>query len=444
MTYQNNRIFRRFFSPLNNRFHPIYGIPSHFRCIFPFHLHTRKKACFFAKEEATKNTSGFFLQMKVKQICKTQFMINYNERHIALNSNFKQGVDCHLDETNIDIRFFRFHSNPDNDDEGTLQHSDDNIVENFSFEYPVFIPTGQSKHSDAILLLHGLNERKWNKYLSWGETLSYNTGKPVILFPIAFHINRAPLTWSNPRSLINLLNFRKEKYNDEPTISYANIALSDRISQNPERFYLSGRQTWADLTALFEEIKTGRHPLFKEGAKIDLFAYSIGAFLSQVALMANEKGLFSDSKLFMFCGGSIFRSMEGSSRNIMDKPSFEKMQHYYNHIFGNESIPVWKRDNAFNAFRQMISPDRFRSERENFFTRFKERIKGIALANDVVIPYHGVLEALGRKNAESTIQLLDFPFPYTHENPFPHTTKDTTSLNNAFTNVFSQAVEFLA
>jgi hypothetical protein len=371
-------------------------------------------------------------------------MTNYNDRHIALNNCFKQGTDCRLEETGIDIRFFRFHSLSSEEKGGTLQHTDNTISENFSFEYPVFTLSGKSRQKEAILLLHGLNERNWSKYLTWAESLCLNTSKPVILFPIAFHINRAPVTWSNPRSLIGLLNFRKEKYTDDRSISYANVALSDRISQSPERFYLSGRQTWADLTVLFEEIKEGRHPLFKEDAGIDIFAYSIGAFLSQVALMANQKGLFSDSRLFMFCGGSIFRSMFGVSRNILDKPAFEKLQQYYIHIFGNESAPIWERDDAFNAFFQMITPERLRSEREKFFARFKEKIRGIALSNDLVIPYHGVLEALGRKNAESTIQLLDFPFSYTHENPFPHTTKDTTSLNNAFTNVFSRAAEFLA
>lgn len=367
--------------------------------------------------------------------------MNYNERYTALNNDFKQGVDSHLENSAIDIRFFNFNSVSDKARIGT---HDSNIVENFSFEYPVFLPSGKPKQEKAILLLHGLNERNWNKYLPWAEFLCLHTGKPVILFPIAFHINRAPVTWSNPRSLINLLNFRKEKYTDDRTISYANVALSDRISQNPERFYLSGRQTWADLTVLFGELKNGQHPLFKEDTKIDIFAYSIGAFLSQVALMANEKNLFSDSRLFMFCGGSIFRSMFGISRSILDKPAFEKLQQYYIHHFGNESVPVWERDNAFNAFLQMISPERFRTERENLFARLKGRIRGIALTKDIVIPYHGVLEALGEENAASTIQLLDFPFAYTHENPFPHNSNDTTSLNNAFTNVFSRAAEFLA
>ncbi|WP_298646047.1 DUF6051 family protein [uncultured Proteiniphilum sp.] len=370
-------------------------------------------------------------------------MLNYNERYIELNSCFKQGADCHLDETGINIRFFRFHSLL-NDERGlTLPCADSNISENFSFEYPVFTPSGKQKQGEAILLLHGLNERSWNKYLPWAEFLCCNTGKPVILFPIAFHINRAPLTWSNPRNLISLLDFRKEKYTDDRTISYANVALSDRISQNPERFYLSGRQTWADLTVLFEEIKTGRHPLFKEGTKIDIFAYSIGAFLSQVALMANQKGLFSDSRLFMFCGGSIFRSMFGISRNILDKPAFEKLQQYYIHIFGNEPSAQWEQDNAFHAFNSMISPDKFRLKREIFFEQLGKRLSGITLLRDCVIPYDGVREALGQKITDACVTLLDFTFPYTHENPFPVNEKDTTSVNAAFRNIFSRAAEFL-
>lgn len=370
--------------------------------------------------------------------------MSYSKRYIELNSSFVQGVDSRLKETNIDICFFRFQSVYSGKVLGRLDRRDSNIVENISFEYPVFTPSGRVKQEEAILLLHGLNERSWNKYLTWAESLCSNTGKPVILFPIAFHVNRAPLTWSNPRKLTNLLNFRKDKYSGDRTISYANVALSERISQKPERFYQSGRQTWNDLALLFEGIKSGRHPLLKEGAKIDIFAYSIGAFLSQVVLMANQKDLFSDSRLFMFCGGSIFRSMSGISRKILDRPAFEKLQQYYIYHFGSEARPVWERDNAFNAFFRMISPERFRLEREKIFASLKEKIRGIVLSNDLVIPYNGVLEALGRENCESTIQLLDFPFDYTHETPFPHNLREPALVDSAFKNVFSQAAEFLA
>ena len=369
--------------------------------------------------------------------------MNYNERYSILNSHFIQGADFHIEETNIDVRFFGFNSKACCEENDVLP-ADNCIEENFSFEYPIFIPSGKSKHDEAILLLHGLNERSWNKYLPWAEYLCFHTGKPVILFPIAFHMNRSPLSWSNPHNLINLLNFRRERYDDDRSISFANVALSGRISENPERFYLSGRQTWADLTSFFAEIKTGRHPLFKEATQIDIFAYSIGAFLSQVALMTNQKGLYADSRLFMFCGGSIFRSMCGISRSIMDRAAFDRLQDYYIHQFASEGLKRWNHDEAFKAFSGMISPERMQQEREEIFTLMRKRIAGIALAKDLVIPYHGVEEAMGRENTEKNIQLLDFSFAYTHENPFPLNLKDMTSVNRAFNIIFSQAAAFLA
>jgi hypothetical protein len=369
--------------------------------------------------------------------------MNYNDRCIALNNSFKIGVDTHLEESGIDIKFYRFNSAWCDDEKETSQQTIA-INENLSFDYPIFSPEGSNRHEKAILLLHGLNERNWSKYLPWAEYLALQTGRPVILFPIAFHINRSPQTWSNPRSLTGMLNFRREKCIDDRSLSFANVALSERISQNPERFYLSGRQTWGDLTTLAGNIKDGQHPLFKEDCKIDIFAYSIGAFLSQVTLMANEKNLFSDSKLFMFCGGSIFHSMYGISRSIMDRLAFNKLQDYYVHHFGSEKENRWQRDNAFYAFFRMILPSRQKTERENFFSQIRSRIAGIALEKDTVIPYHGVCEALGTETTKSAITLLDFPFPYTHENPFPQQTKDQVSLNNAFNQIFSRAVEFFA
>ncbi len=370
--------------------------------------------------------------------------MKYNERYQQLNNCFNMGNDCRVNKSGTDIKFFSFNSYLSNDSENdSFQIKDKSIYENFSFKYPVFIPDSSEKFDKAILLLHGLNERAWNKYLTWAEYLCQNKQVPVIMFPIAYHINRAPISWSNPRKLVDTLSFRKEKYEGDRSISYANIALSDRLSEHPSRFYLSGRQTLLDLTLLFEEIKNGNNSLFKEGTNINIFAYSIGAFLAQIALTANHKELFSDSRLFMFCGGSIFSTMFGVSRSILDTASFNQLQNYYINIFGNEPDSIWKRDNIFEAFRRMITPDKFKDERERAFTQIKNKIKGIALSRDIVIPYLGVQQALGHDNATETIQLKDFSYNYTHENPFPYNEKDTTSLNNSFEEVFSSAISFL-
>lgn len=371
-------------------------------------------------------------------------MIKYNERYATLNSYFCLGKNYHIEETGTKIRFFNFKSYlPEEKESKLLQLFDSKIEENFSFKYPVFLPDSRAKFDKAVLLLHGLNERGWSKYLTWAEYLSNSTGMPVILFPIAYHINRAPAAWSNPRQMIETLNHRKEKYRDERSISYANVALSERLSEHPVRFYLSGRQTLLDLIKLFNTIKNGDHPLFKEGTDINIFAYSIGALLAQVALMDNQNNLFSDSRLFMFCGGSIFSSMSGVSRSILDLPAFNKLRQYYIHIFGNEPKPFWKRDNAFASFRKMITPERHKKEREAFFAGSADRIGGVALLKDEVIPYRGVQEAMGRDNAAMSVHLQDFPFTYTHENPFPHNERDTTALNRAFEDIFSKAASFL-
>ena len=44
--------------------------------------------------------------------------------------------------------------------------------ENDQFWYPVFVPEKNRKPDEAILLLHGLNERSWDKYFSWAYYLA--------------------------------------------------------------------------------------------------------------------------------------------------------------------------------------------------------------------------------------------------------------------------------
>ncbi len=371
--------------------------------------------------------------------------MKYNERYAALNSCFDFGKECHILDSGVHIRFYDFMSIlPEEKRHRSEQKSDAGIIENFNFQYSVFVPGDKPRYDKAILLLHGLNERSWNKYLTWAEYLAQEAGAPVILFPIAYHMNRGRMQWSNPREMMLEMKLRQEQKLRDRSMSFANVALSNRLSEQPDRFYLSGKQTLQDMAELFDEIKKGEHPLFNEGTDINIFAYSIGAFLAQIALMENRHGLFEDSKLFMFCGGSIFSSMSGISRSIMDRLAFRKLRQYYIYLFGNEPNSLWHRDGTFASFWKMITPSRFREERERFFTRSLDRISGIALSRDEVIPYHGVQQAMGRQNTQRTVQLLDFPFAYSHENPFPHNEKDTTALNRAFNDVFSKAASFLS
>lgn len=323
---------------------------------------------------------------------------------------------------------------------------DNQIQENKTFSYPIFTPHNNLKWDKAIILLHGLNERSWEKYLTWAEYLAKNTGKPVILFPIAFHMNRTPSNWWNPRALLPWVSKRKEEVKDIRNSTFANVALSSRLSTNPLRFYASGRESIYNLWQLTREIKEGEHPLFKENTSVNLFAYSIGALLSQVILLANPEELFSDTKLFMFCGGSIFSQMDGSARDIMDQEAFNRLQNYFKYDFLKErALPeAFKNDFLEKAFKAMIRPDILQEYRKSFFQKACERIRVISLQKDSVMPTIGVKEALGENASKIMLEELDFPFQYSHQIPFPtHTKTDPSLIYQAFGQVFNRAIAFL-
>lgn len=136
-----------------------------------------------------------------------------------LNSLFSYDKKAHLEDTHLEIIPFRFTqtigaSEIDEFQKGLATTdfcsvTDDHILENKSFTYTIFAPSGKEKREKAIILLHGLNERTWEKYLTWD--LAESTGKPVILFPIAFHMNRTPGSWCNPRAVLPWVNRRKQE-----------------------------------------------------------------------------------------------------------------------------------------------------------------------------------------------------------------------------------------
>lgn len=364
---------------------------------------------------------------------------NYSTRYARLNALFDLGKNVVVDENGIRILFYPFRSAPCNDTADNL------FPENFEFLYPVFMPAKVEKAGNAILLLHGLNERNWSKYLPWAEKLCLQTGKPVILFPIAFHINRAPRNWSDPRAMSLILSLRRHLNQDDRSSTYANVALSERISENPLRFFNSGRQSLRDVTQLLLTIDKGEHPLFLKHTRPDIFSYSIGVFLSEIALMINPMGLFSDTKLFFFCGGGLFSSMYGESRSIMDKTAFDKMYGYYMNDFCEGMVSNNVDEKEFQSFNCMIAGERQKEFRTAFFRSIKNRLKGVLLRSDKVMPFEGVIDALGEECSAERVSVLDFPYSYTHENPFPVVKQEITrEVDFEFERVFSEAARFLA
>jgi hypothetical protein len=383
--------------------------------------------------------------------------MKFSERFQKLKTLFSYEDKVNLEDFSLEIRPFQFNQQFGNPEikqiQETISHtefcsvSDDKIEENKTFTYTVFVPKGVARTDKAILLLHGLNERSWEKYLPWAEQLAVKTGRAVILFPIAFHMNRTPPSWCNPRVLLPYVNKRKQKFADLNNSTFVNLAISSRLSENPIRFYVSGKETIFNLRQLIKEIKTGQHPLFKEDTSVNIFAYSIGAFLAQVLLLANPEQLTSESRLFMFCGGTVFSRMNGSSRDIMDKESFQKLRNYFltDFIRNNKDNAPDKEDFIEKAFKSMLSSGKYRHYREIFFREAKNRIQAITLKKDTVIPTIGVKEALGQNCAGDMLEELDFPYEYSHQIPFPtHNRVEPEMVQQSFFRLFDRVAAFLA
>lgn len=327
--------------------------------------------------------------------------------------------------------------------------SDVLIPENISFTYPVFSPA-EVKSDRVILLLHGLNERSWVKYLVWAYYLATYTGSYVILFPISFHINRSPVAWKDPRAMIPLMKNRNASIGEISMSSFANIALSERLTEDPMRFLKSGYQTTTDITKLLLSVRNGEHGVIPKSRNINIFAYSIGAFLAQIIMMGNPENLFTKSKLFIFCGGSVFSNMQGSSKLIMDSQAFDRVYNYFMNDFEKSLtgtsplIDFLKSSQIGMAFRSMIDLSRLKDFRENLFKKLRSRMHSITLIQDTVIPSVGVVATLKSLNKKPIVDVWDFPYTYSHENPFPiFNSPLSKQVDICFERVFSEAKDFL-
>jgi Family of unknown function (DUF6051) len=328
--------------------------------------------------------------------------------------------------------------------------NDSLIAENRSFSYPVFAPANRES-TKVILLLHGLNERSWVKYLVWAYYLAKNTDSYIILFPISFHINRSPSSWKDPRAMINFMKERNSSLGTINMSSFANIALSNRLTEDPMRFFKSGYQTSSDIAKLLSCIKNGKHEVIPETDNFNIFAYSIGAFLAEIIMMGNPGKLFTRSKLFIFCGGSVFSNMHGSSKLIMDSLAFERVYSYYLYDFektltGKSPLIDYLHTSQIGmAFRSMIDLGRLKTFRENILNRLRDQIHSTSLLKDAVIPAKGVISTLGALNKKDIVDVLDFPYTYTHENPFPlFDSPLSKKVDYWFEKVFAEATLFLA
>ncbi len=334
-----------------------------------------------------------------------------------------------------------------------LNLADSQVNENRFFRYSLFMPYGKSVAGDVIVMLHGLNEKNWIKYYPWAKNLVEKTGKAVLLFPIAFHMNRAPAEWSNMRMMNDLKYIRQSLFPAIAGSSFANVAMSTRLHILPLRFFWSGLETYYDAIRLITQIREGKHPAIHPGAGVNIFAYSIGTFLSEVLLMSNTDGFFDRSKLFMFCGGPVFNRMSPVRKTIIDSEANIALyafflEHLDNYLKNDARLAHYfsPRHPEGMVFKSMIDYTKMLEFREEKIAAISSRLMAVALKKDRVVPSYEVLNTLTGAGGDipTPVKVVDFDFPYTHENPFPLNPKYHDEVDAEYERIFSLAADFLA
>ncbi|WP_336701919.1 DUF6051 family protein [Chryseobacterium indologenes] len=355
---------------------------------------------------------------------------------------------CHKHQQTLEINKngYLFYSQP------AVDIKDFDIECNKKFEYHILKRADIETAKEVILFFHGLNEKKWDKYLPWAYELAQRTQKAIILFPIAFHMDRAEPIWSDRHHMMEVVNFRKKKYPENMNYSYVNAAISSRLEAHPQRMFWSGLQTYSDITEVVKSVKNGHLKSIAPDAKLDLFGYSIGSFLALIIKMADPHHYFTRSKVFCFCGGMTIDRMFPISKYIMDTQATVKMQSVFTELLSSDfkSDPRLKhyQTEALHPqeswFKKMLRYNYFQKEREERIQEIQSQIKAYVLEKDSVAPPIEALNTLqgGYRNINVDIEIQDFPFEYSHMVPFPLTHKHKKEVTEAFHQFVKSASDF--
>ncbi|RLZ10520.1 DUF6051 family protein [Faecalibacter macacae] len=407
--------------------------------------------------------------------------MNYNELYDVLKENFeKEGSFKIIDGLNLSIETIYFdsrkadllHGSPkytcdkhdinfsvDAEDKSQVVYGipsvdlkDFDIECNKKFDYYILKRADIEKAEGAIIFFHGLNEKRWDKYLPWAYELAQQTNKAVVLFPIAFHMNRAEEIWSDRRAMVEVSNFRKKHFKDNSDCSFVNAAISSRLEAHPQRIFWSGFQTYSDVISVVNNIRQNNIQSISPDSSFDLFGYSIGSFLSMILKMADPEGIFKDSKLFCFCGGMTIDRMFPISKYIMDARAAIKMQTVFAELLSSDFKSDHRLGHFQNQqlhsqeswFKMMLRYNYFQKEREVRIKELQGQIKAYVLEKDEVAPPMEALNTLqgGYRNIKIDVEIQDFPFDYSHMVPFPLTNKIQDEVTESFKQFTKSASDF--
>lgn len=299
---------------------------------------------------------------------------------------------------------------------------DCDVAENLEFRYPLLraraLGGAGARARHLILVLHGLNERSFTKYVPWAYQLWRSTGAAVALFPLSFHVNRVAPRWGRE---IDRHLARRRKVPRNENVHAFNCVISERLDAHPERFFWGGLQSYGDVVDLVRQVRRGEHPHVDPGARIDLLGYSAGGYLALALLLVNEGGLFEGSRAAIFESGAALRATNMSSRYIIDHACEVSLMKLYVRFTGrlaNPRLSHWLSEHAVGRwFRALCGEE---SERPRLEARLRElspRLLGLSNRNDEVIPAGAMLNTLQGLHRDTGVRVEELALGV-HEHPF--------------------------
>ena len=325
-----------------------------------------------------------------------------------------------------------------------LAAPDRSVAENRRVRCPIVRPAGARGGEvldRACILLHGLNERCWDKYWSWAQAIADRARCAVILFPIAFHMDRSPASWANFGVMRGVSKDRIARYPGLRQSSMVNAAISERLDEAPARFFLSGLMSGRDLGDLVAALRSGEVPGIASDATVGFFGYSVGVYLLQCLTLADASfaGL---GKRFLFCGGPFLSAMTPVSKYIMDSRAHERI------------IDFWVRDLEAElrrdaelaslidtpegrAYCAMVDPRYPQMNRRSVFSDGATRVA--SLEGDDVMPKAAILDFFEGTGVTPTF----FALPQTCTHVAPLNPQGGEAVRAAFEELFDRAAAHL-
>lgn len=302
------------------------------------------------------------------------------------------------------------------------QTSDKEIKENNEFRYPLVRKSTSldetQKRERMTIVLHGLNEFGFLKYMPWAYGILLGTNAPVAIFPLTFSVNRASQKWLSDRGKYRAL---RAGIPGNKNVSPFNAIISERLDVHPERFFWGAIQSYWDIVDLVRQIRKDRHPHFAHNARVDFLGFSSGGYLALALLAMDHEGLFSESRACLFATCAEMRSLGGGSPFTLDAKAEYSMRKFYvddvktqpnnrmRHWFEDHPEGFW-----FHTLGGLL-PDRTR--REVRLRELAPRLLGIANCNDRVMPPGAMLDALQGDGRDTGVRVENLNLGI-HEHPF--------------------------